>query len=113
MGEGRTNIYARKVVNGGSHGLARFADTYTKAMAAWAKVSRVPVGLVAKAATPPKPSRARLNVTPDPADLRDRPYLPRPRSLPEIYPAGWPWVITHPRLPQIRTCPIRASGSSA
>ena len=27
--------------------------------------------------------------------------------------AGWPWVITHPRLPQIRTCPIRASGSSA
>jgi transposase len=28
-------------------------------------------------------------------------------------PAGWPRVITHPRLPQIRTCPIRASGSSA
>jgi len=27
--------------------------------------------------------------------------------------AGWPRVITHPRLPQIRTCPIRASGSSA
>ncbi len=79
---------ARKVVNGGSHGLERFADTYTKAMAAWAKAPRVPVGLVAKAAAPPKPSRARLNVTPDPADLRDRPYLPRPRSLPEIYPAN-------------------------
>jgi transposase-like protein len=28
-------------------------------------------------------------------------------------PAGWPRVIAHPRLPQIRTCPIRASGSSA
>ena len=27
--------------------------------------------------------------------------------------AGWPRVIAHPRLPQIRTCPIRASGSSA
>ncbi len=79
---------ARKVVNGGSHGLERFADTYTKAMAAWAKVPSVPVGLVAKAAGPPGPSRARLNVTPDPADLRDRPYLPRPRSLPEIYPAN-------------------------
>jgi hypothetical protein len=26
--------------------------------------------------------------------------------------AGWPRVIAHPRLPQIRTCPIRASGSS-
>lgn len=26
--------------------------------------------------------------------------------------AGWPWVITHPGLPQIRTCPIQAYGSS-
>jgi transposase-like protein len=27
--------------------------------------------------------------------------------------AGWPRGLVHPRLPQIRTCPIRASGSSA
>ena len=27
-------------------------------------------------------------------------------------PAGWPRVVAHPRLPQIRTCPIKASGSS-
>jgi len=26
--------------------------------------------------------------------------------------AGWPWVVTSPGLPQIRTCPIKASGSS-
>ena len=26
--------------------------------------------------------------------------------------AGWPRAVTHPRLPQIRTCPIKASGSS-
>ena len=26
--------------------------------------------------------------------------------------AGWPWVITHPGLPQIRTCPTKAYGSS-
>ena len=26
--------------------------------------------------------------------------------------AGWPWVVTHPGLPQIRTCAINASGSS-
>ena len=26
--------------------------------------------------------------------------------------AGWPRAVTRPRLPQIRTCPIRASGSS-
>jgi hypothetical protein len=30
----------------------------------------------------------------------------------ELNGAGWPRVIAHPRLPQIRTCPIRASGSS-
>jgi hypothetical protein len=28
-------------------------------------------------------------------------------------PAGWPWVIAHPGLPQIRTCPIKAYGSSS
>src|SRR5712691_8795626 len=27
--------------------------------------------------------------------------------------AGWAWVVTHPGLPQIRTCRIPASGSSA
>ena len=26
--------------------------------------------------------------------------------------AGWPRAVAHPRLPQIRTCPIKASGSS-
>ena len=29
-----------------------------------------------------------------------------------IHPAGWPRVVTHPRLPQIRTCRFPASGSS-
>ena len=28
------------------------------------------------------------------------------------HPAGWPRVVAHPRLPQIRACPIRAPGSS-
>ena len=26
--------------------------------------------------------------------------------------AGWPRAVTHPRLPQFRTCPTKASGSS-
>ena len=26
--------------------------------------------------------------------------------------AGWPRAVTHPRLPRIRACPIRAPGSS-
>ena len=30
----------------------------------------------------------------------------------ELPNAGWPWVVAHPGLPQIRTCAINASGSS-
>ena len=39
---------------------------------------------------------------------------PQPSSVlePEGQAAGWPREITLPGLPQIRTCPIRASGSS-
>ena len=30
-------------------------------------------------------------------------------TLADIQRAGWPRVVAHPRLPQIRTCPIKAS----
>ncbi len=42
------------------------------------------------------------------------PAAPQPPSVvePERPTAGWPREITLPGLPQIRTCPIRASGSS-
>ena len=30
----------------------------------------------------------------------------------EFLAVGWPRAVASPRLPQIRTCPIRASGSS-
>ena len=33
-------------------------------------------------------------------------------ALNALAAAGWPRVVAHPRLPQIRTCPTRASGSS-
>ena len=42
-----------------------------------------------------------------------RPLLSEPWILDTDVTAGWPRVIAHPRLPQIRTCPTRASGSSA
>lgn len=75
---------ARKVVNGGRHGLDRFTDTYLKAQKLWATAA--PVGAVRKAASATQTRRASLNVTRDPADLRDRPYLPPPHSLPQIFP---------------------------
>ena len=42
--------------------------------------------------------------------VADHERATRPRLMPET--AGSPRGISPPRLPQIRTCPIRASGSS-
>lgn len=76
---------ARKVVNGGSHGLERFSDTFRMAQKLWA--AKPLVGAPARAAAPIAARRASLNVKRDAADLRDRQYLPPPRSLPQIFPA--------------------------
>lgn len=86
---------ARKVVNGGSHGLARFSETFRAAQQAWAeapalRVDVAKVGATKAAARAEKSAlavrRASLNVKPDPTDLRDRPYQPPPRSLPQVFP---------------------------
>lgn len=76
----------RKVVNGGSHGLQRFSETYVKAMSTWQQ----PVARTRAGAAPGEEiatQRATLNVTRDTADLRDRHYTPPPASLPEQFPA--------------------------
>ncbi len=78
---------ARKVVNGGSHGLERFSETYRMAQKAWADAAKPPVGAKAMATAPVAARRASLNVTPDVTDLRDRPYMPPPHSLPQVCPA--------------------------
>lgn len=93
---------ARKVVNGGSHGLERFADTFKAARLAWAAaVATKPVAkgkakvagkAAAKVAALAEPSalvtrRVSLNVKADSSDLRDRPYQPPPHSLPAVFPA--------------------------
>ena len=50
-------------------------------------------------------------------EIQDPPGLGRKlriaRKDPAAVAAGWPGEVTLPGLPQIRTCPIRASGSSA
>lgn len=76
---------ARKVVNGGSHGLEQFTDTFNMAQKAWFVATKPLVG-AAKAAAPITARRESLNVVRDPADLRDRQYMPPPRSLPQIFP---------------------------
>jgi predicted chitinase len=80
---------ARKIVNGGSHGLERFSDTFLKAQEAWGIAGKALAGAARKAAvTPVEARRATLKVTPDPKDLRDRQYMPPPNSLPKLYPSN-------------------------
>ncbi|MDE2402036.1 MAG: peptidase C1 [Burkholderiales bacterium] len=87
---------ARKLVNGGSHGLDRFHSVFELAADIWPAIAAV--GRAARAGAKTK-ARAKamaiqpitqsgraLKVRKDPADLRDRPYLPPPVSLPDEYP---------------------------
>ncbi|MEI7614380.1 MAG: peptidoglycan-binding protein [Betaproteobacteria bacterium] len=78
---------ARKLVNGGSYGLEHFSETYRKAQQAWGLGAKVLAGARRKTTPPVASRRATLNVKPDVADLRDRPYMPPPRSLPQVFPA--------------------------
>ncbi len=101
---------ARKLVNGGSHGLDRFKNVFDIAATVWPLVaapspapatSPLAPGLAAGrrragahkattvaavAALPVKPARA-LDARKDPVDLRDRPYQPPPLTLPDEYPS--------------------------
>lgn len=74
----------RKVVNGGSHGLDRFTDTFRRTEVMW-NVPQVRA-MATEEEVPVAEKRAALNVQSDVADLRDRPYTPPPRSLPESFP---------------------------
>jgi hypothetical protein len=82
---------ARRIVNGGSHGLDRFEDAVERALAAWpAPAARPGKAIAAKAAKAAKiksPPRAKLDATQDPTDLRDRAYQPPPHSLPDRFPS--------------------------
>ena len=93
---------ARRIVNGGSHGLDRFEDTVARANSTWPMLAgkrgkAITAKVVAKmAAKTQAPLRASLNVSKDPTDLRDRAYQPPPRSLPDRYP-GDQDIRTHVR----------------
>ncbi len=82
-------LAARKMVNGGSHGLDRFKNVFDLAQRVWPlQAPRVGAGAAArKRASAPHITKKRpLTVAKDPADLRDRFYMPPPVSLPGEYP---------------------------
>ena len=76
---------ARKLVNGGSHGLDRFRDVFRLADKTW-PATAAGRGKAGKA--PVTPTARRTSTKKDPADLRDRPYQPPPLSLPDEFPAS-------------------------
>lgn len=87
---------ARKVVNGGGHGLDRFTDTFERAQKLWSAAAapsataarRTPAGASGTARKQAAQGAPRtLDAAADPRDLRDRSYQPPPRSLPEHFPA--------------------------
>ena len=88
---------ARRLVNGGAHGLDNFKDVFNRADALWPAAAPAPVAATrktkgaAKAAaavpTPPAVQPAHASRTKkDAADLRDRLFLPQALSLPDDYP---------------------------
>lgn len=77
-------LKARKLVNGGSHGLDRFKSVFIDAEGLSVVAARRKAAGRKKAA-PAIDERCRT-VVKDPADLRDRPYTPPPVSLPDSYP---------------------------
>jgi hypothetical protein len=87
---------ARKLVNGGAHGLERFRDVFERAARVWpvepVHRRRVKAAKAAKATTAltlasqAAPVTSQLTVAKDPADLRDRSYQPPPVSLPDAWP---------------------------
>lgn len=76
---------ARKLVNGGSHGLQRFTEVFTLAPQAWPEPP-VRAGSAKKEQAPARAER-KLTVKADPADLNDRPYHPPPVGLLSAFPA--------------------------
>lgn len=95
---------ARRLVNGGSHGLDRFKSVFT--LAAATPTAMLNTGKAGKIMTSSEPSKAGkqksataaiplsvldsgpvLNASKDPVDLRDRTYTPPPVSLPDLFPS--------------------------
>lgn len=81
---------ARKLVNGGTHGLDRFREVFARADEVWpamplagAKAAKAVKATQGAAAA----GKRSLTVRKDPGDLNDRPYVPPPVGLREAFPS--------------------------
>jgi predicted chitinase len=80
---------ARRLVNGGSHGLASFKSVFDLAKDVWPPAAAAGRKKAAKAATlrPPESQHKVSRTKKDAADLRDRLFMPQASSLPNEFPS--------------------------
>lgn len=82
-------LTARKLVNGGSHGLDRFQSVFDRAKKRdFAAAASTNSTATAAAGTVTSVGKIQLNASKDPQDLRDRLYLPRPQGLDAEFPTA-------------------------
>ncbi|MEQ1871807.1 MAG: C1 family peptidase [Vicinamibacterales bacterium] len=98
---------ARRLVNGGSHGLEQFRDVFMRA----SRTAPAALGVArhagratrgASASAKPASTRRPLTARKDPIDLRDRPYLPPPISLLPEFPSAQDVATKLPRYSKAR-----------
>ncbi len=85
---------ARRLVNGGVHGLDRFKDVFRLADQVWPVVAPAAAGSARRGRGKPRaegaaqvvPTNRLLTAGKDPVDLRDRAYTPAPRGLQDAFP---------------------------
>jgi len=77
---------ARKLVNGGAHGLDRFSSVFDLAATVWPAPVRGAGRAKAKATATSTQSKRQTGTRKDPFDARDRLYMPLPQSLPAEHP---------------------------
>ncbi len=83
MGDLRT---ARKLVNGGAHGLDRFSSVFEIAGGGWPTAAAAQVGAGAGGRRH-APLPAASNSKKDSVDLRDRQFMPAAITLPDVWPS--------------------------
>ena len=79
---------ARRLVNGGSHGLVSFKSVFDLAKDVWPPTAPAGRARQAKVSLRPPESQHKVSRTKkDAADLRDRPFMPQATSLPNEFPS--------------------------
>ena len=89
VGRGRLDL-ARKLVNGGSHGLDSFKDVFRLAEEVWptaaSRAAIAKVGAINASKRPEASTHKTSRTKKDAADLRDRQFMPNAISLPDEFP---------------------------